>query len=232
MKKKIIFLGLSALLWISLLNLSVIVQASSTVLYPMDDSYVDSGEPDRNRGDSRFLNSGKWAGENREMQAYISFDISSVSSEWIEAKLSLTFWLTIKTVDVDIVKISDNWNEETITWNNKPAHGATLLTMTVGESSETTKLLDLSSHLEWDFIYNRDVFSICIHMPVNQGAIVGAISKEYVEYPSTKWPRLIFSFPSSPTTIPFIPLWILLLSMAISITGVGLYFKKYRCTRY
>lgn len=209
--------------------MSVIVQASSKVLYPIDDSFVDSGETDRNRGTYRFLNSGKWAGENREMQAYISFNISSVSSEWSKATLSLTYWLTLKTFDVDIVRITTSWNEETITWNNKPAHDSTLLTMTVHESMETTKLLDLSSDLEWDFIYNKEVFSVCIHMPVNQGGIVGAISKEYVEYPSSKWPRLIFSFPSP--TISFIPLWVLLLSIILSITGVTLYFNKYRSSK-
>lgn len=228
MKKNIKVLGLLVFLflWISLLNLSIFVRASSKVLYPIDDSFVDSGEPDRNRGSYRFLNSGKWAGEDREMQAYISFNISSVSSEWTKAKLSLTYWLTLKTVDVDIVRISSNWNEESITWNNKPDHDSTLLTMTVSESTETTKLLDLSSHLEWDFINNREVFSVCIHMPVNQGAAVGAISKEYVEYPSSKWPRLIFSFPSP--TIPFIPLWLLLLSGMSSIIGVTFYIKKHR----
>ncbi|MHA1932980.1 MAG: CBM96 family carbohydrate-binding protein [Promethearchaeota archaeon] len=209
------------------------MQASSIVLYPIDDSFVDSGEPDRNRGDFRFLNSGKWVDQNREMKAYISFNISSVPSEWIEAKLSLTYWLSIKTVDVDIVEINENWNEDTITWNNMPAHGSTILTMTVNESSETTKLLDLSSHIKLDFIQQKEVFSICIYMPVNQGAIVGAISKEFVEYPSSKWPRLIFSFPSPATpSISFIPLWILLLSVALSMTGVALYFKKYRYQKW
>ncbi|MFW9895768.1 MAG: DNRLRE domain-containing protein [Candidatus Thorarchaeota archaeon] len=230
MKKRIKFLGLSALILISLLNFNGFVRASSIVLYPIDDSFVDSSEPDRNRGNYRFLNSGQWMGEDREMQAFIAFNFSSVSSEWTKVKLSLTYWLTIKTVDVDIVRIMEEWDEDTITWNNMPNHGTKILTMTVEASTETTKILDLSSHLEADFYYNREVFSICIYMPVNQGVIVGAISKEYVEYPSEKWPQLIFS--SQSLQISSFPLWVLLISMILSMTGLVVYFKQKKCLHY
>ncbi|MBA7529855.1 hypothetical protein ES705_22054 [subsurface metagenome] len=100
-----------------------------------------------------------------------------------------------------------------------------MLTITITSNfTYTTKLYDVSPHLEYEFQQERDVFSVCIHMPVNQGALVGMISKEFVETEKSEWPRLIFSYPSQP--ISFIPLWALLFIMVLSIISIVFYIKK------
>jgi uncharacterized membrane protein len=113
-------------------------QTSSSKLYPTDDSMVQEGLPDNNNG-TRYNMYVGWIAENYKTEwSYLKFNLSSIPSgrRIDNAFLWLNTWygpshppgntpdnMWIEAWNVD----NDNWTENTITWNYKPAMGTTLL---------------------------------------------------------------------------------------------------------
>ena len=90
------------------------------------DSYVESGYPDKNNGSAQAIivtNNGT----NRR-EAYLKFDLAQLPVESKVRSAKLKFWATNSdtkggTKEHQVLLAGSNWDENTITWNNKPASG-------------------------------------------------------------------------------------------------------------
>ena len=92
------------------------------------DAYVKQGEPDTNFGSEEDLKANFHGDLNYCLKSYIRFDISEIDGPITDATLNLT--ITAFTGDdyrhTQISSLTDgnageNWDENTITWNNAPA---------------------------------------------------------------------------------------------------------------
>lgn len=136
MKKKEIIVCLYLMLILILLQLTAISASSKTVeLNPIEDSYIEFGEPDINNGAASDLtvtgecwwSSGEKMGDRR---AYIKFDLSSIPPNAQIDSAILQLYFNYKNVDetcsIGCYYCSDNsWNELLINWNNAPSHDST-----------------------------------------------------------------------------------------------------------
>src|SRR5262249_41940595 len=107
--------------WISSLS-----TASTTSVNPVADAYVQGGTAvDTNFGTAgTLIVKANFTNLNRE--SYLRFDLSAFNGTISSATLRLTpVTVDAGTVLNGVSLVSDDtWGETTITWNNKPAHGA------------------------------------------------------------------------------------------------------------
>jgi uncharacterized membrane protein len=96
-------------------------------IYPIDDAYVNNSSPDSNYGGSGLLLVGV---ESLALKrAFLKFDLglprgSTIDNAWLYLKSGggSGGGTNVQCYSVD----NDDWTENTITWNNKPAIGAAL----------------------------------------------------------------------------------------------------------
>ncbi|AZS15743.1 DUF7594 domain-containing protein [Paenibacillus lutimineralis] len=120
---KLLFYKLGLCLLALLLGLSfteTMVMASSVTLSPISDSYVHQGNSSSNYGTSTSLYVKDDTASSR--QAFIKFNLSGISNV-TSAKLRIYGSSSYNTV-LSAYQTADNWNESTITWNNKPVQGS------------------------------------------------------------------------------------------------------------
>jgi hypothetical protein len=94
------------------------------------EAVIQSIMPDTNFGDSTVFSIFSWTNDGlfNTSRALIAFDLSAVPPQTMIKKATLSlFWvkymnLTSQTGDnaFSILKVSESWNEHTITWNNQP----------------------------------------------------------------------------------------------------------------
>jgi hypothetical protein len=112
---------------ISIVKASPAIGSTTTTLYSVADSYVNSSSPDTNYGAEGNM----YVGANSEQNfAYVMFDLSSIPSEAniISAKLSLylsstggdIYWYPADTIGAYYCS-NNSWTELGITWNSKPS---------------------------------------------------------------------------------------------------------------
>ena len=205
---------------LSLSALGFSVRASSTVLYPTKDSYVNSYEPYKNFGSHMSLECGTFyipMTGLQQTEVYIYFDLSGITTDRSKIELYLDFYLVSDAVEFEILNIAEDWEESSITWFNKPLQGEELLSFSVVNDSEI--LIDVSSHV------SDDIFSICIDSPYFQDELVNITSKEY------NWdnyrPRLMFS--SNDAQVNLLPVIVGIVVTIISggsIIWVGRYHER------
>jgi len=82
------------------------------------DAYVYEYHPNTNYGQENQIFVGNY--EFGKTEAFYHFDISGLSDGWKEAKLVVKFSFASYPVNVGACIIFDNWDEMSITWNNKP----------------------------------------------------------------------------------------------------------------
>lgn len=177
MKKKII--SITASFYFIILLISIFansVQASNTILYPNKDSYVNSYEPNKNFGDRINIECGTFyvpmTGTTFFCEAYICFDLSEIDTGWKKVEICLKFNFLSDFMDFDLYEISENWEESSITWSNKPSVGKDLLSFRVEYDSEI--IIDITSHL------SNSEFSICILPFRYYYQVVNFSSKEHI----------------------------------------------------
>ncbi len=109
-----------------------IVGVGKVRIYPSDDAWVTSYDPNQNHGSEDTLN----IGPDYNMDSYLKFSLSILPPGITisDAKL-LLYCYSIDggtTVDGIVHRVdNDSWSEGTITWNNRPAHGAWLDSVSV-----------------------------------------------------------------------------------------------------
>jgi len=110
-----------------------------------EDSFVSSSLPDDNFFNYVYLRIGRWGDTIR--RSYLQFDLSTlpVDAIIIYADLKLYQSSTNGTGDltIGVHKITGNWEENTITWNNQPNYYPT-------PESITPVIMDDATWLSWD----------------------------------------------------------------------------------
>jgi len=92
-------------------------------IYPSDDAYVEKENPNTNYGTSPTSLTTLRVGYDPNFgtdRSYLKFDLSSLNGKTItSAKLSI-FSMPSNGISKLYSVSNNNWNEESITWNNKP----------------------------------------------------------------------------------------------------------------
>ena len=110
-------------------SITLAAETETVTLTAEADAYVKQGEPDTNFGSEQDLKANLHGDLNYCLKSYIRFDISQIEYPIVNATLNLT--ITAFTGDdyrhTQIGRVADgdpgeNWDENTITWNNAPAH--------------------------------------------------------------------------------------------------------------
>jgi len=121
----ILFSVFAGIVFVPSVNSKKVIGSDIVTLSPIADSYANQSSPDANYGGDNRL---KIKCNDYYLYAYIMFDLSSLppDADIIDAKL----WLTLTNADgygdfgVTIGAhycSDDSWNENAITWNNKPS---------------------------------------------------------------------------------------------------------------
>jgi hypothetical protein len=111
-----------------------------------EDTAVVSDSPDTNYGTYEYFAIGNTAGPFIG-RAYLQFNLGALptSAIIVSANLRLYQFLTFGTKDfmLELHQVTENWNEETITWNNQPGYLPTL-------ESISPVVVDAITWLSWD----------------------------------------------------------------------------------
>lgn len=104
------------------------LHSETITLNPIADAYVTADMPTTNWGDDL----GVAIGTHTEIIAYVKFNVGSipVGSTINTATLRLYCTAIIDNSFVAIARISNSWNEYSVTWNNRPGWEAPVLTST------------------------------------------------------------------------------------------------------
>lgn len=120
------------------------------------DTYVDTDNPLSNYGGVNNLKCGfSISYEIRE--AYFHFSFSDKPDNVTKAELSFDIWGVYQTMPLTLSIIDASWDELTMDWMDKPAHGQTIGQITV--SSSDIYKIDITSLLT-----ARTEISICVNM--------------------------------------------------------------------
>jgi len=113
-----------------ILNLSTI-SVEATIYYPSDDAFVYSAYPETEYGlKITFLFVSDRSTYSK--QTYLKFDLSSLSGSIINSAALKLYKCNTSTYerDVNLYRVAEDWDEETITWNNKPSNYSTIISST------------------------------------------------------------------------------------------------------
>jgi len=113
----IFFLIFSLLLIIGLPVLAYFSGYDRTI-HVNKDTYISEYYQDVNYGSDNFLRVGKYG--SGKVHTYFQFNISSHSYKWREAWIYVKFDYGTNLIDIGVNLTHNNWDEMTITWNNKP----------------------------------------------------------------------------------------------------------------
>ena len=144
--------------------------AGPSTLYATDDSFFRENEPDTNYDNRTNLNVRSWDGEGGsdhwDCDTLIKFDLSSISpgSEITSATLHLFYEAYQQSKPVNrwhtCYRITDDWDENELTYNNRPGHAITETTtvlfpsdpgvwVTFDVTSDVQLYADGSDHYGW-----------------------------------------------------------------------------------
>jgi hypothetical protein len=105
----------------------------TSVLFPVGDSWVEAEYPNDNHGSDTSL---RVKSDSRTRRSYLKFDLSSIPSGKSITSVKLYLYCTYAdanpSVEVYVHETGDSWSESTITWNNAPAVGASITSVSVG----------------------------------------------------------------------------------------------------
>lgn len=119
----------SATALIALIFIMGIMLATPVMGYPLSsytvasmDAHVYDVQPDTNYGRDNYLDIGGDAGIGR-YEAYIYFDLRSKPNKIIQTEFVIQVFTVQGITDFLVHIVDDPWNEDTLTWNNKPNYG-------------------------------------------------------------------------------------------------------------
>ncbi|MFO7949322.1 MAG: DNRLRE domain-containing protein [Candidatus Fermentibacteraceae bacterium] len=103
--------------------------AEQVTLYPSDDADVWEYSPDDNRGDKQYFQVG-CGGSGFRRNSLIKFDVSSISGAVVNSAtirlMVVQSWGDFPTDELYLALHNDDWEEMTVTWNNRPAYADTM----------------------------------------------------------------------------------------------------------
>jgi ELWxxDGT repeat protein len=136
------------------------------------DAYVRDGEPFANFGGANALHVRRASGNNNNRWTYLRFNVGALSSV-TGARLRL-FGHLVETapepVNARVHPVANvTWNENAITWNNRPATGAVPIASVALDNSTTDQRWyewDLTAYVQAEKTAGRNVISIAIRNDV------------------------------------------------------------------
>ncbi len=114
------------------------IQGSYTSrLYPTNDSWVEAEFPNDNHGSETSL---RVRSDSRTRRSYLKFDLSSIQDGKTITSVKLYLYCTYvdanPNIEIYVHETSDSWFESTITWNNAPAVGSLITSISVGGTGQ------------------------------------------------------------------------------------------------
>ncbi len=168
--------------------------AASATLTPTADAFVQAGtNASKNYGTLTSLRMRTSTTAASNYDSYLKFDTSSVSNI-SNVKLRLYAKLSSKgSVSTSVYGVATTtWGETSITWNNKPARGALLGSVTVNSTAYAYKEIDVTSYVQSEYAAGRKVVSFAYHNSANTSIYITANSKE-----ATNKPQLLVTYSSN-----------------------------------
>jgi RHS repeat-associated protein len=206
MRSLLTFLRLPALLASALLSLpSGYSAAATTTLNPIADAYVLDGTwANSNFGSANpiFTQTRDTTGQNYD--SYLKFDTTSAggAGSVASAKLRVSASKSGPGVGMTAYAVADTtWSETGITWNNKPARGAALASVTVAGVSYVFYEFDVSAYVIAEKAAGRNLISFALHNPANSSQAIYIQSRETA---SGNAPQLVLTL-SPPKPIALAP---------------------------
>lgn len=127
------------------------------VIYPSRDAHIYNFYPDNNYGDWEDMYCGNFIGVEspilRKNMVYIHFNLNSIDPNWESVFLSLTLHGIPKPFDLDMGNVNEYWNENLITWNNRPLD-VTVVGKSLNFTTDGTYIFnvtDLISYMDSEF---------------------------------------------------------------------------------
>ena len=158
----------------------VITPVTGITLSPTADAYVrDGSSAATNFGTATSLNVKlNTSGFNRD--SYLKFDLSSASSI---TSAKLQFFATSSegtAITVAAFPVSNTtWTETGITWNNKPALGATQIGSAVVNGTPLVMYqIDVTSYAKSEKMAGRNVITLGLHGPASTSTLCTLNSRE------------------------------------------------------
>ena len=199
--------------------------ASSLVLTVTQDVYARASDPDGAQGvggdKGYMLFSADEAGNDN---SFFMFDISAIPAGQTIDSASLKTDVRydfVSTVNVDIYAVgSDTWDENTLTWNNKPAYGSSLASFAItGNTSGIAQTFnhDITTYVSASYGGSDDLLSFGIDHDGSTGAFIR--TKEDTAGPGgtpRDWPMLELTVTYTPEP------------MTIALLGLGGLFLRRR----
>jgi len=173
-------------------------------IYPMDDAYVKSTEPDENYGSWYSLYVGTYWKDNANERAYLKFDLSSIptNARIISATLHAYTYKGAYSVPVNISVYEvtdDSWTEGTITWNNKPLEGNLLDKDLIGTEGEHWSVWDVTDFVKNEFSGDKVVSFVLISDAEGlKTESIGYSSKETTYSGQEPYLKLVYEIPETP----------------------------------
>ncbi len=173
--------------------------ATAQTLSPTADSYVEGGTwANSNFGTSTGLFAQTSNNAASSYDSYLKFDTTSIGGPGsvASAKFRVLASLASGSVGMNAYAISDTtWSETGITWNNKPARGTVLGSVTVSGNSYVYYEFDVSSYIISEKAAGRNVVSFALHNPSNSSQAIWMTSRES----SGNSPQLVIVANAAPT---------------------------------
>jgi len=213
-KKKYLVIGF---IFLSMCIFIIPTKASETTLKNIDDAEIYSYDADDNFGSSDYLHVGAYFSLGYS-ESYIKFDIPETNLKVMSATIKAYWYSHSCETWLQFVAclVSNNWNEESITWNNAPIHGEIIAQDSITNAKTFT--FDVTA-----FIVESGEFSICIYeeSPHEVNGLQSA-SKEGEWGDAFEAPKLIIKYQL--TIEDFIPTIIVGIVIVVSVEiGLVLY---------
>ena len=132
LKKTVVILSVICLLC-SFLFVLPVKSPSTSVLSPTNDSWIEAEFPAVNHGSDTSL---RVRADSRTSRSYLQFDLNSIPSGKTLTSAKLYLYCTYSdfnpSVQIYVHETGDGWGESSITWNNAPAVGSLVTSISVG----------------------------------------------------------------------------------------------------
>jgi RHS repeat-associated protein len=174
-----------------------LAQPAPVTLTPTADAYVlDGAWAGSNFGTAGLFTETR-SGTGSNYDSYLKFDTSSIGGPGsvAAARLRVSASLASGAVGMSTYAVSDTaWSETAITWNNKPALGGSLGSVTVSGNAFTVYELDVSAYVIAEKAAGRNVVSFGLHNPSTSSQAIWIHSRE-----SGASPQLVITPNAAPT---------------------------------
>jgi RHS repeat-associated protein len=152
--------------------------ADTVTLNPVADAYVQNGSnANRNYGTNTQLRAQTSSTAASNYDSYLRFD--TATGTVTSAKLRLYASLSrAGNVSSSVHAVADTgWGETTITWNNKPALGSVLGSLSTTSTSYAWKEIDVTAYVQAEKAAGRNLISLGLHNAATSSVYVRASSR-------------------------------------------------------